>query len=141
MLRQSKANLIILNTNTIFMTHKKIIIFISLAMFMALANLSCSKSNPGSNGNITPPPGAANAVTISYMAFSPSILTVKVGTNVTWTNKDGFAHTVTADNGTTFNSGNVAGGATFSFTPATAGTYSYHCNIHSGMTATLVVTP
>lgn len=111
-------------------------------MVMAFANWSCSKSNAGSYGNTTPPPGGAtNAVTISNMTFTPFTLTVKAGTNVTWTNKDGFAHTVTADNGTTFNSGNIAGGATFSFTPATAGTYSYHCNIHSGMTATLVVTP
>ncbi len=122
------------------MTHKKIIVFISFVMLLALANWSCSKSNTGYNGNTTPPPGAANAVTISNMAFSPSSLTVKAGTTVTWTNKDGYAHTVTADDGTTFSSGNVAGGTTFSFSPATPGTYNYHCNIHSGMKAILVVT-
>lgn len=122
------------------MTHKKIIVFISLVMLVALANWSCSKSNSGSYGNTVPPPVAANAVSIYNMAFTPSSLTVKAGTKVTWTNNDGYAHTVTANDGATFSSGNVAGGATFSFTPATAGTYTYHCNIHSGMTATLVVT-
>lgn len=102
-------------------------------------NISCSKS--GSGYTSTPnPPANSNTVDIYGMAFKPSTLTVKSGTKITWTNSDGFAHTVTADNGTTFSSGNLAAGATFSFTASTAGTFNYHCNIHSGMTATIVVT-
>jgi plastocyanin len=122
------------------MTHKKIIVFVSSAVLFTLVNWFCSKSaNTSSYGN-TPPVVNSNAVRIYNMAFSPSSLTVKTGTKVTWTNTDGYAHTVTSDDGTTFSSGNVAGGTTFSFTPAVAGTYKYHCNIHSGMTGTLVVT-
>ena len=122
------------------MTHKKIIVFVSSAVLFALVNWFCSKSaNTSTNGNTPPPVVNPNAVSIHNMSFSPSSLTVKAGTKVTWTNNDGYAHTVTSDDGTTFSSGNVAGGTTFSFTPAVAGTYKYHCNIHSGMTATLVV--
>lgn len=105
-----------------------------------IVNGSCSKSsttpaNNGNNGGTLP-----GTVTIANMAFSPSSISVKVGTTVTWKNNDGFAHTVTSDDGTSFNSGNLAGGASFSYKTITAGTFNYHCSIHPGMTASLTVT-
>ena len=84
------------------------------------------------------PTSAGNSVTIMNFAFSPLTLTVKTGTKVTWTNKDTVTHTVTADNGA-FNSGLLPSGNSFSFTFTQAGTYSYHCNIHHSMMATIVV--
>jgi plastocyanin len=63
---------------------------------------------------------------------------VKAGTKVTWTNKDSVTHTVTADKGA-FNSGPLSPGNNFSFTFTRAGTYSYHCSIHTSMMATIVV--
>lgn len=104
-------------------------------------NSSCSKSSyttPNNGGGGGAAPGT---VTIANMAFGPSSLSVKVGTTVTWKNNDGYAHTVTSDDGTSFNSGNLAGGASFSYKTITAGTFNYHCSIHSGMTGTLIVTP
>lgn len=99
---------------------------------------SCSKSNTTAQQ----PPAGGNAVTedIYNMAF-PGTITVKKGTTVTWNNKDGYAHTVTSDDGTSFNSGSLAGGASFSYVAATAGTIKYHCNFHSNMNGSLVVTP
>ena len=122
------------------MKQKRIIIFFSLVVILAFVNWFCSKpgtKNPGGGG---PAGGTPNAVSIYNMAFSPSSLTVKAGTKVTWTNNDGYAHTVTSDDGTSFSSGNVAGSGTFAFTPTTPATYKYHCNIHSGMTGTIIVT-
>jgi len=80
-----------------------------------------------------------SAVDIKGFAFSPASLEVAAGTTVTWTNSDSATHTVTADDGS-FDSGDLANGATFSFTFDTAGTFTYHCNIHPNMTATIVVT-
>ena len=71
------------------------------------------------------------------MSFGAN-LTVKTGTTVTWTNKDGTAHTVTADDNS-FNSGNMANGASFSHKFDAAGTYPYHCQYHSMMTASIIV--
>jgi plastocyanin len=82
--------------------------------------------------------GSPNAVTIADFAFAPGTLTVAAGTTVTWTNNDTAGHTVTADDGS-FDSKTLANGATFSQAFAKAGTYTYHCNIHSSMTATVVV--
>jgi plastocyanin len=86
----------------------------------------------------TAPTSTGNSVTIANFAFSPTSLTVKVGTKVSWTNNDTVTHTVTANKGA-FNSGPLAPGSTFSFTFTKAGTYSYHCNIHPSMMVTIVV--
>ena len=46
-------------------------------------------------------------------------------------------HTVTSDDGQTFDSGTIAPGGTFTFKFTVAGSYPYHCNIHPYMRATV----
>jgi len=101
--------------------------------------IACSKSSGGygSTTNNNPPP-PANTVKIYNMAFTPATLTVTAGTTVTWNNSDYMTHTVTADDGS-FDSGNIATGSKFTKLFSTAGTYAYHCSIHAGMKATIVV--
>ena len=76
-------------------------------------------------------------------AFSPASLTIKAGTTVTWKNTTAAPHTVTSDDGKSFDSGSAnpiaAQSGTFSFTFTTAGTFAYHCAIHPFMKATIVV--
>jgi plastocyanin len=74
------------------------------------------------------------------IVFNPTSVTVKAGDKVTWTNNDTVAHTVTLDDNSV-DSGEVAAGETFANTFATAGTFAYHCKIHSVMHATVTVTP
>ena len=83
---------------------------------------------------------AAAAVEISGFAFNPPTLTVKVGTTVTWTNKDSATHTVASDAGD-WVSPSIAQGQSFSRTFDTAGTFPYHCSIHPNMKGTVVVNP
>ena len=74
------------------------------------------------------------------MKFNPEDLTINVGDAVTWTNNDGMGHTATSTDGpVSFDSGNIAAGATWSFTFTETGTYDYKCNYHSSMTATITV--
>jgi plastocyanin len=88
------------------------------------------------------PAGQTSQVNISNFTFSPATMTIRVGTRVTWTNNDSTTHTVTSDpNGETFSSGNLAPGSSYSFTFNRAGTYPYHCSIHTFMHGTVVVTP
>ncbi|MFI5274558.1 MAG: plastocyanin/azurin family copper-binding protein [Ktedonobacterales bacterium] len=88
--------------------------------------------------------GAKAAVAIggvSTYAFSPSSISVKTGTTVTWTNNTQAPHTVTSDGGpASFNGSLDSNGSTFSFTFTQAGTYTYHCSVHPYMKATIVVT-
>ena len=81
----------------------------------------------------------SNSVTISNYSFSPQTLTIKIGTTVTWTNKDLAKHTVTADDGS-FESPFFGQGGTYSHTFSEAGTFAYHCSPHPYMKATIVVT-
>jgi plastocyanin len=95
-------------------------------------------------------PATGHTVAIQNFAFTPQTLTVKAGTKVTWTNSDSTPHTVTSTDGPStsasptglFDSGQLASGATFSFTFTKAGTYYYECTIHASMAsmhATIVV--
>ncbi len=95
---------------------------------------------PGYNGS------NAAGVYISGFAFSPSSVTFPASgsVTVTWTNKDGVTHTVTSDTSSAlvFDSGNVGAGGTFSFSvPSStpAGTYTYHCSIHTYMHGSITV--
>ncbi|MBV8390441.1 MAG: cupredoxin family copper-binding protein [Mucilaginibacter sp.] len=97
---------------------------------------SNNSMNPTSSGNT---PVMAASVTIENFAFSPATVHVKVGGTVTWTNKDATPHTATDLNGS-FDSGSLPTDKTFTQTFSTAGTYTYHCTIHSMMpNATVVV--
>ena len=82
---------------------------------------------------------AGDQVSIDNFAFAPATLTVKVGTTVTWTNRDEEPHTVAASDGS-FHSPGMGTGATFSHTFSTAGKFDYVCSIHPMMQGTVVVT-
>jgi plastocyanin len=81
---------------------------------------------------------AAATLEISGFQFTP--ISVAPGAQITVNNRDGATHTVTSDNGS-FDSGEVAGGGSGSFTaPTQPGTYTFHCQIHPDMAGTLTVT-
>lgn len=122
----------------------RFIILISILLTAATISDGCKKSSmdsmTGANPVVTPA-GAVqgpNEVWIQNLAFNPSPITVSAGTTVKWTNKDGITHTVTSNTGL-FDSSNVGPNGTFSFTFTTAGSYAYHCGIHTFMTATVIV--
>ena len=67
---------------------------------------------------------ATDKVPIVDFAYKPETVKVKAGTEVTWTNEDSFAHTVTADD-KSFDSKNMEKDATFKHRFDTAGTFKY----------------
>lgn len=78
-------------------------------------------------------------VTIQNFAFNQKSITVKKGTKVVWTNKDGMGHTVAQDNGSPI-SPVISTNGTYSYTFNSVGTFPYHCSTHPNMTGTVVVT-
>ncbi len=81
---------------------------------------------------------AADAtIPIADFAYPPTT-NVNVGDSVTWNNTSGVTHTATADGGS-FDTGNIADGASASVTFDTAGTFPYHCTIHPSMVGSIVV--
>ena len=74
------------------------------------------------------------------MDFNPDEITIYVGDAINWTNNDGMSHTATSTSGpTSFDSGNIASGGSWSFTFTEAGTYEYKCDYHSSMTGVIIV--
>ncbi len=90
--------------------------------------------------SVTPAPGSAatnESVSIAGSLFSPSSITVNVGSSVTWANIDAVTHTVTADD-QSFNSGLMKKATSWSRSFATAGTFAYFCEIHPEMVGTVI---
>ncbi|MFL5842964.1 MAG: cupredoxin family copper-binding protein [Thermoleophilaceae bacterium] len=83
--------------------------------------------------------GSSSAVKISNFKFAPASLTVKSGARLTVTNNDSTAHTATANDGHSFDTGTVNQGASRTITVSKPGSYPYHCSIHPFMHGTLVV--
>jgi plastocyanin len=86
------------------------------------------------------PESAANQVDVSDFQFSPSTLTVKVGTTVIWKGVSG-AHTVTSDDSAPMRfDQSIAEGGVVTVTFTQAGTYEYHCSVHKSMRGKIIVT-
>ena len=72
---------------------------------------------------------ATQTVVVKNLSFGPQPTTINVGDSVTWTSQDPVAHTVTANNGAFDKPLAANGSATIPF--AVAGTFAYHCSIHT----------
>lgn len=93
----------------------------------------------GSPASAAAAPATPGAVTIVNFAFDAPELTVPAGTTVTWTNADGFAHSVVSRD-ESFKSDPLPTGESFTHTFDAAGTFAYICGIHPSMAGTVVVT-
>lgn len=77
-------------------------------------------------------------VTIVDFAFQPRVISVPVGTSVSWHNSGAAPHTVTSGTGA-FDSGTIGSGGDFSTSFSAPGMFMYHCTIHPNMTGTVQV--
>jgi plastocyanin len=92
------------------------------------------KQTPGSQNNQTD----KNQVNIDNFSFTPAILTVPVGTTVTWINHDDVPHLVMSTD-KRFTSPPLDTDDRFSYIFTASGTYNYYCAIHPKMTAKIIV--
>ena len=119
---------------------------------LALLALAALGGACGSSGHAANSPGAATGaagtgtsnttIVIKNFAFEPASLTVNPGATVTVRNEDPTTHTLTAisPHDKVFDTGDVAAGATKTFTaPDAPGSYPYICEIHQFMHGTLTV--
>jgi plastocyanin len=99
---------------------------------------AAATSTPGSAASSEPV-----AVSLKDIAYHPANVTVHEGQKVRWTNDDSVAHTVTADSGASFDSGELKPGikAFYETVMRNAGTVKYHCEIHPNMTGSIKIVP
>ncbi|MDS0243785.1 MULTISPECIES: plastocyanin/azurin family copper-binding protein [unclassified Haloferax] len=94
-------------------------------------------SNPGGgSGNGNGNGGAAieetSSVSMTGSQFDPRNIHVDTGATVTWTNDDGFDHTVTSASDNWDKDSSVAGGEETTHTFEESGVYDVYCTIHGG---------
>lgn len=101
-------------------------------------NLSTSLTNVP---NISSPPSSSitSQVEISNFAFNPQTVNIHVGDSVSWINKDSVLHKIASDSGSELNSDSLSNGGVYTHKFTSAGTYSYHCSIHTSMKGVVVV--
>jgi plastocyanin len=116
---------------------KRIFWIAIVAIFMAgLGLLGRSPQIAGAASGAKPASGSE--IKIDNFSFAPATITVPVGTEVRWTNRDDIPHTVVSDD-KTFKSKALDTDEQFTYTFTKPGTYKYFCSIHPKMTAQIVV--
>ena len=103
--------------------------------FIAFGTSGCS------GGAGAPASTSASTATITIKAFSYEMdRAASPGETVLVRNEDSAGHTVTSDDGTSFNVNVKESGGTATFAaPSKPGSYPFYCRYHPGMRGTLVV--
>ncbi len=138
---------------------RRMLSVLGLSAVLSLALAACGSSGstaapaasaPGASVAASAPAAPASAVcaeddnvgtvkvSIENFAFNPSAITAKVGETISFTNADSASHTATLDDGscaTTL----IANGKTKGLKFSAAGTYPFHCSIHTTMKGTITV--
>jgi plastocyanin len=85
-------------------------------------------------------PAAVKQVVIDNFTFDPPMLTIPVGTRVTWVNHDDVPHTATSTaKPKHFDSGTLDTDGQFSHVFTAPGTYEYFCAVHPKMMGQIIV--
>jgi plastocyanin len=122
--------------NTTSKSLRSRVLLAACVALLAFAFAACSSGGSSKSSGSSSSPD----ITIANLTFAPQPASVKSGATVTVKNTDDLAHTVTSDDATSFNI-TINPNSTGTFTaPSKAGTYKFHCNIHSSMHGTLTVT-
>jgi len=122
---------------------KVTVVIAGVLVVLAIVLYSCGGGGGGYGGGGTPivstvqvvvcPGTQMVSIVNQSFGFSPASVTVPLNTIVQWTNNDSMIHTVTSTtvptNGT-FDSGNLAPGASICLKFTSAGTFNYHCSLH-----------
>jgi plastocyanin len=107
-----------------------------------------TQAAPGSQAPVATTGGSAvcadstgtTTVDATVGGFKWGPVSAKVGDVITWTNTDSAAHRVGLDDGSCTMSGDITGGGgKASLVFSAAGTYPFHCTIHSTMKGTITI--
>lgn len=133
------------------------LLFIAVVAGLVVISILSSQHALADNVSVVIPPGAANPNFDTPAAewFSPSVISIRVGDTVTWTNHDREIHNIASGTGITrmefvtssnvgttdglFQSGPLAPGESWSQTFSKAGVFHYFCTIHPWMNGAVVV--
>ncbi len=85
-----------------------------------------SKAQPINTGKVA-------TIVMQNISFVAPLTIVKLGTKITWVNKDSVQHDVKSTDGEKIDSPLFGKDHTFTFTPTKVGAIDYVCSVHPGM--------
>ena len=124
---------------------RRIVLLIPVAALVVVGTLfavsiaGAHKKHPAAMAAALAQKRPTRTVVIQDFRFKRAHIAVKRGTRVRWINKDGTAHTVTANKAGSFDSGRLGHGQRYSHIFKTVGKKRYHCKIHPHMRGSVVV--
>jgi len=117
---------------------KKVYWSIGLALLLTLVVSLYADNERKPSAGAEKDPAETNTVKIDNFSFSPTTITVPVGTEVTWVNHDDVPHNIVSTE-KRFTSPVLDTDERFSYGFTAAGTYDYYCSLHPRMTAEIIV--
>ena len=133
--RDGRSELGIMTRGVRMMTHR-----MSLRVLAFTVGAIMAASTGAGVGQIVADAATPNAVVIRDFSFTPAMITIAPGTEVTWTNQDNEPHrVVNAADPKLFQSAALDSNDKYSFKFDKQGTYRYFCSIHPRMNGTVVV--
>lgn len=112
---------------------------LAVALFVAVALLASIGAEEGRARSPVLSENGHAEVFLERFHFSPQTLSVPVGTTVIWINRDSVPKIVLSNEQPLEMPPILRAGQAFSRTFSTAGTYSYFCSVHPGVTGKIVV--
>ncbi|CAF30553.1 cupredoxin domain-containing protein [Methanococcus maripaludis] len=109
-----------------------------LSVIFMVIFAGCQSEKPLGDSTATFQNETTAVVLIEDFSYKPAFVTVKVGTKVTWVQKDSVRHTVTSNDGI-FDSGLLSEGISWEYTFNEVGMYNYYCIPHPYMKGTVEV--
>ena len=110
----------------------------AVALLLAVLAATAVPAAAGGGGCHRPATEArGSTLALTELCFSPTVLRVEEGSQVTVVNRDGIDHPLARPGGEWYWDGNVGGRATVRFDKA--GTYPFFCFAHPGMVGVVVV--
>jgi len=108
-------------------------------LLISILFFSCEKqgsSSPAQGGNIP-----TNYIKIIENGFSPSSLTVAIGSSITFVNNSNQTHTIISDDNTTIITPAIEPATSFYYKKDTLGTFNYHSMEQPSMRGSITFRP
>jgi plastocyanin len=119
---------------------RRIILLVTLAAVVVVSALVVvSAAGAHKHRTVQAQKHPTKTVVIKNFQFKPAHITIKRGTRVRWINRDSTAHTATANNDRSFDSGRLRPEERYKHTFKSAGKKPYHCEIHPDMKGRITV--
>ena len=110
-----------------------VLVVLAVPLIAGLAVLATSLLSSDDDASTVGSTADSTSITIENFEYAPGAFDAKPGAAIEVVNRDDTVHTVTADDETTFDTGDLAGGGTATITVEAPGTYRYFCAVHNYM--------